>query len=662
MPAVALGLGILSQMYAQPHDRVRAQGGRAAGGGVGAGRGARRVAARRRDPTNHTRAGATSCARRPRTVTRRPVPQRAVLPGPDLVRVVDARVDEHAGADGAGGGRAVLAASRISSASAMLERPARPDAVVLGGPVRGAGARRGGRDRRRRRACRPRWRRRLAWLASSLATSRRAAADPHRAASSWGSAAVVAAALICALAAPLLPPVPVACRRTPRRAPACATASIEGEATRFPAGTKRVYAWFAVHVPRRYRPGDPLRVVPRRRAGSQQRRAARNRRRTRAGLPDVVVRPLAKTGLVACRFADGCFPAHREEAIHRRIDSCRRPPHPCRSPRFAHAFGNPKPLAEGSRLAEAVRLRHGPPAPAGAVLPPDAAADAGRSGGLRAGLQVRADPEGSVPARAAVLLAGVARRSRRRRSGITKRSWTSSTRRCCAASVFDARAAPRRGGRGRRLHARSDPGSRSTRSRRCRSRVEGAACTPGSTRCRRTACCAPTSRSSVVGVVVGRTAGRALAAAQYASCLIYDETANPVFDAWTREHGGGPALPVALPRPRPGGELARRRTWRCSSAALTPGRRARRARSQRRAAGGSPAARQGRVDPLPPRRAHGDAGQPLRRRPPFPRHAQRSRIQLSVERLTAQSTMIGGIEKSSQDGVWLPSAAGWFQR
>jgi len=36
------------------------------------------------------------------------------------------------------------------------------------------------------------------------------------------------------------------------------------------------------------------------------------------------------------------------------------------------------------------------------------------------------------------------------------------------------------------------------------------------------------------------TVCRALAAAQYASCLIYDETANPVFDAWKREHGGGP--------------------------------------------------------------------------------------------------------------------------
>jgi hypothetical protein len=36
------------------------------------------------------------------------------------------------------------------------------------------------------------------------------------------------------------------------------------------------------------------------------------------------------------------------------------------------------------------------------------------------------------------------------------------------------------------------------------------------------------------------TPGRAIAAAQYASCLIYAETANPVFDAWKREHGGGP--------------------------------------------------------------------------------------------------------------------------
>src|SRR4029078_11294700 len=36
------------------------------------------------------------------------------------------------------------------------------------------------------------------------------------------------------------------------------------------------------------------------------------------------------------------------------------------------------------------------------------------------------------------------------------------------------------------------------------------------------------------------TRGRALSGPQYPACLIYDETANPVFDAWTREHGGGP--------------------------------------------------------------------------------------------------------------------------
>jgi hypothetical protein len=36
------------------------------------------------------------------------------------------------------------------------------------------------------------------------------------------------------------------------------------------------------------------------------------------------------------------------------------------------------------------------------------------------------------------------------------------------------------------------------------------------------------------------TPGRAIAAAQYASCLIYADTQNPVFDAWTKDGGGGP--------------------------------------------------------------------------------------------------------------------------
>jgi hypothetical protein len=36
------------------------------------------------------------------------------------------------------------------------------------------------------------------------------------------------------------------------------------------------------------------------------------------------------------------------------------------------------------------------------------------------------------------------------------------------------------------------------------------------------------------------TPGRAVAAAQYGSCLFYADTQNPVFDAWTKDGGGGP--------------------------------------------------------------------------------------------------------------------------
>jgi hypothetical protein len=92
----------------------------------------------------------------------------------------------------------------------------------------------------------------LAWLVSSLATSR-APLNTRIGRYELGAGTVIAA-LICALAAPLLPPVPVACGES-----AVGTGlrnhDIEGTAARFPAGTKRVYAWFAVHVPRRYRQG-----------------------------------------------------------------------------------------------------------------------------------------------------------------------------------------------------------------------------------------------------------------------------------------------------------------------------------------------------------------------------------------------------------------------
>ena len=128
------------------------------------------------------------------------------------------------------------------------------------------------------------------------------------------------------------------------------------------------------------------------------------------------------------------------------------------------------------------------------------------------------------------------------------------------------------------------------------------------------------------------TPGRAIAAAQYSSCLFYAETQNPVFDAWTKDGGGGPPC---LWHYR--GHLLDA-NWRDANlgsggAAPDPRRRARRARPQHRASGRPPAARQGRVDALPPGRAHGDAGPALPRAAAVPVHAQRSRIQLSVERL-----------------------------
>jgi hypothetical protein len=68
-----------------------------------------------------------------------------------------------------------------------------------------------------------------------------------------GGGAVVAA-LICALAAPVLPPVPVACTEA-ATGTGVHNREIDGAAERFPSGTKRVYAWFQVHVPARYRQG-----------------------------------------------------------------------------------------------------------------------------------------------------------------------------------------------------------------------------------------------------------------------------------------------------------------------------------------------------------------------------------------------------------------------
>jgi hypothetical protein len=92
----------------------------------------------------------------------------------------------------------------------------------------------------------------VAWLASSLATSREPLTTRIGRLELGGGALVVA--LICALAAPVLPPVPVACTLS-ATGTGIRNREIEGAAERFPAGTKRIYAWFQVHVPAHYRQG-----------------------------------------------------------------------------------------------------------------------------------------------------------------------------------------------------------------------------------------------------------------------------------------------------------------------------------------------------------------------------------------------------------------------
>jgi DUF2914 family protein len=92
----------------------------------------------------------------------------------------------------------------------------------------------------------------VAWLAASLATSR--VPLTTRIGRIELAAGAGVAALVLALAAPLLPPVPVACRES-ATGTAVVNREIEGAADRFPAGTKRVYAWFAIQVPKRYRQG-----------------------------------------------------------------------------------------------------------------------------------------------------------------------------------------------------------------------------------------------------------------------------------------------------------------------------------------------------------------------------------------------------------------------
>lgn len=59
-------------------------------------------------------------------------------------------------------------------------------------------------------------------------------------------------ALLIVLAAPLLPPVPAACLDK-GAGTAIVNRELTGRADTFPAGTRRIYAWFAVSLPQRYR-------------------------------------------------------------------------------------------------------------------------------------------------------------------------------------------------------------------------------------------------------------------------------------------------------------------------------------------------------------------------------------------------------------------------
>jgi hypothetical protein len=92
----------------------------------------------------------------------------------------------------------------------------------------------------------------ISWVVASLVGSREVLETKQGRLVLARGAAV--AALACALAAPLLPPVPVAALAAVTGT-SLHSREVEGISTRFPAGTKRVVAWFAIQAPRNYRQG-----------------------------------------------------------------------------------------------------------------------------------------------------------------------------------------------------------------------------------------------------------------------------------------------------------------------------------------------------------------------------------------------------------------------
>jgi hypothetical protein len=92
----------------------------------------------------------------------------------------------------------------------------------------------------------------ISWVVASLVSSREVLETKQGRLVLARGAGI--AALACALAAPILPPVPVASLAAVTGT-SLHSREVDGIATRFPAGTKRVVAWFAIQAPRNYRQG-----------------------------------------------------------------------------------------------------------------------------------------------------------------------------------------------------------------------------------------------------------------------------------------------------------------------------------------------------------------------------------------------------------------------
>ena len=216
----------------------------------------------------------------------------------------------------AGGRRALLLLSRTGSGAAHARAPARPDAVLLVGPVRRAGAGGGGRDvdvaaavggarGAASRGSRPAWRRRARRSTTrvgriELGAGALVAALVVRA---GGAAAAAGAGRLHANRRSGPASSTARSKARPIDFPPAPSASTPGSPSTCRATTARGSASSGIATASRWATSPPREIV-----GGP-----------RTGLPDVVVDGVAQTGLVAGRFADRRIPAHREETLRRRI-------------------------------------------------------------------------------------------------------------------------------------------------------------------------------------------------------------------------------------------------------------------------------------------------------------------------------------------------------